>query len=61
MNTYLKLEIRVVCREVFTFKNVFIVFFETNQIIDYFYIQILKKSPLKPVFGAQNPFVFGIQ
>ena len=30
---YLKLEIRVVCREFLAFKYVFIVFFETNQMI----------------------------
>ena len=32
---YLKLEIHVVCREFLAFKYVFIVFFETNQIIIY--------------------------
>ena len=36
----LKLEIRVVCREFFAFKYIFIVFFETNQTI--FYICILE-------------------
>ena len=33
IKTYLKLDIRVVCREVLVFKYVFIVFFETNQMI----------------------------
>ena len=36
INTYLKLEIRVVCREFLAFKYVFIVFvFKTNQFIIY--------------------------
>ena len=34
-NTYLKLEIRVACREFLAFKYVVIVFFETKQMIIY--------------------------
>ena len=35
INTYLKLEIRVVCREFLAFKYVVMVFFETKQMIIY--------------------------
>ena len=35
IKTYLKLEIRVECRELLAFKYVFMVFFETNQMIIY--------------------------
>ena len=36
LNTHLKLEICVVCREVLAFKHVVIVFFETKKMIIYF-------------------------
>ena len=51
INTYLKLEIRDVCRECLAFKYVFIVFFQ-NKSDDhlYLYIRNLKNSRLKPVF-----------
>ena len=46
---YLKLEIRVMCRE-----------FYRNKSDDYLYLYIrnLENSRLKPFFGTQNPFVF---
>ena len=43
INTYLKLEIRVACREFLAFKYVVIVFFETKQMIIYICtLEILK-------------------
>ena len=43
INTYLKLEINFICREFLSFKYVFIIFFETNQvIIDFCTSEILK-------------------
>ena len=49
INTYLKLEIRVVCRGFLASKYVFIVFFQ-NKPDDYLYLYIrnLENSPLKP-------------
>ena len=51
INTYLKLEYRVVCREFLAFKYVVIVFFR-NKTDDYLYLYIrnLENSRLKPVF-----------
>ena len=53
------LEICVVCREFLAFKYVFIVFFETDQMIIYCCIsEILKTRVWNQFFGAQYPFVF---
>ena len=41
---YLKLEIRVVCREFLAFKHVVIVFSETNQMIVYICISEILKT-----------------
>ena len=51
INTYLKLEIRVACREFLALKYVVIVFFR-NKTDDYLYLYIrnLEYSRLKPVF-----------
>ena len=51
INTYLKLEIRVACREFLAFKYVVIVFFR-NKTDDYSYLYIrnLENSHLKPRF-----------
>ena len=52
LNTYLKLRICVVCREFLAFKYVFIVIFETNQMIIYNCTsEILQVVCLKPVFS----------
>ena len=53
INTYLKLEIRVVCREFFAFKYVVIVFFR-NKTDDYSYLYIrnLENSRLKTVLNT---------
>ena len=51
LNTYLKLEIRVVCREFLAFKYGIIVFFR-NKTDDYLYLYVrnIENSSLKPVF-----------
>ena len=53
LNTYLKLENRVVGREFTAFKYVFIVFRNKSDDYLYLYIRNLKNSRLKPVFGTQ--------
>ena len=59
INTFLKLEIRFVCREFLTFKSVIFVFFETNQMIIYkFTSEILKTRVYNRFFGTQYLFVF---
>ena len=58
MNTYLKLEIRVACREFLAFEYVVIVFFETKQMIINICTFEILNSRLKPVFGTQYSFVF---
>ena len=51
---YLKLEVRVVCREFLAFKYVVIVFFETKQmIINIFTSEILNTRVLNRFFGTQ--------
>ena len=47
---YLNLEMRVVCRKFLAFRNVFIVFFESNQMTIYFCTRNLEHSRLKPGF-----------
>ena len=48
INTYLKLEICVMCREFLAFKYAFVVLFESNQMI--IYICTPENSRLKQVF-----------
>ena len=53
MNTYLKLEIGVVCREYLGFKYTFIIYvFFLNKLDDYLYLYVryLENSRLNPVF-----------
>ena len=53
INTYLKLEIRVACREFFAFKYVVIGFFETKQMIIYICtLEILNTHHLTPFFDG---------
>jgi hypothetical protein len=59
IKTYLKLEIRVACREFIAFRYVVIVFFETKQMIIYIFTsEILKTRVLNRFFGTQYSFVF---
>ena len=62
INTYLKLEILVVCRDFLAFKYmVFFRFFETNQMIIYIRTsEILKTCVWNRFFGTQYPFIFGL-
>ena len=60
-NTYLKLEIRVVCKEFLAIKYVFSFFFETYQILIYICtLEILKICILNRFgfFGTHYSFVF---
>ena len=55
MNVYLKLEIRVVCREFLAFKYLITDFFETNQmIIDIFVHKKSQKLAFKTGFSVHN-------
>ena len=53
------LEIRDVCREYYACKNVFIILFETNQMIIYICTsEILKTRVINCFFSTQYPFEF---
>jgi hypothetical protein len=54
INTYLKLEIRVVCKEFLAFKYVFIFFQNISD--DYLYLNIWNLE--NQFFGTQYPFAF---
>ena len=58
LNTYLKLEIRVVSREFLAFKYVFIIFFKSNQMIIYICTSDILNSRLYRILVTQYPFIF---